>query len=341
MRLLSKKIITIAALVLPLMAWAQPKEYPDSIRVELPEQESFIIFELRRYVDNKKIITDFPARLSRLLDHIEKSIPSGQQQTPHTVEVIYEDRKDDKGEFLMRIVPPKQPETSVTVVSDAIVQLIPPGWNVTIQDKLAMIHLYVPDIERLRQLSVLNLDPVISHLDTDPDIFHHKRMGTISRVILSEGTVNSTLDSHRNPGDMLGLHAGAGVGLLQEKWYPEFNFSTALYFSNRFKPFHQRFMFNYDLKLFSGINERGDHFLAPATFLSFSYGLNFAKEKPRWTALGIGYLVHNKSDIFKGKTLRLFLETDIGSQKLNIVPELFLTDDFRKSMFGIKLNYRF
>ena len=140
---------------------------------------------------------------------------------------------------------------------------------------------------------------------------------------------------------MLGLHAGAGVGLLQEKWYPEFNFSTALYFSNRFKPYHHRFMFNYDLKLFSGARENGDHYLAPATFLSFSYGINFAKDNPRWTALGVGYLVHNKTDLFQGKTLRIFLETDIGSQKLNIVPELFLTDDFKKPMFGLKLNYRF
>lgn len=341
MRLLSKKIKTTLLLLVPMLSFAQPKQYPDSIRVELPQQESFIVFELRRYTEDKKIITDFPSRLSRMLGHIERSIPSAEQQKPQTVEVTYESEKDRAHEFLIRISPTQQPETRVSIASDAIVQLIPPGWNITVKDKLATIHIYAPDIERLRQLSVVNLGPIVSHLDTDPDTFHHKREGTISRLILSDGKVTSATTSHRLPGDMLGLHAGAGVGLLQEKWYPEFNFSTALYFSSRFNPFRHRFMFTYDLKLFSQTNEFGDHSLAPATFLSFSYGINFAKEKPRWTALGVGYLAHNRSDIFKGKTLRIFLETDIGSQKLNIVPELFLTDDFKKPMFGVKLNYRF
>lgn len=341
MSLLSKMLKATFVFLIPVMSLAQPKQYPDSIRVEMPEQESFIVFELRRYVDDKKIITDFPARLSRLVEHLEKSIPSSQQQLPQTVEVTYESDTNHKNEFSIRIVPKNQPETQITVAGNAIVQLIPPGWDITFREKQAVIHLYAPDIERLRQLSIVNLEPVVTHLDTDPKIFHHKRMGTISRVILSNGAITPAMSNHRNPGDMLGLHAGAGVGLLQEKWYPEFNFSTALYFSNRFKPYHQRFMFNYDLKLFSGVNEDGDHYLAPATFLSFSYGMNFAKEKPRWTALGIGYLVHNKTDLFQGKTLRIFLETDIGSQKLNIVPELFLTDDFKKPMFGVKLNYRF
>jgi hypothetical protein len=52
-------------------------------------------------------------------------------------------------------------------------------------------------------------------------------------------------------------------------------------------------------------------------------------------------MVHNKSDIFSGKTMKVFLESDIGSDKLNLIPELYLTDDFKKSVFGIKLNYKF
>lgn len=52
-------------------------------------------------------------------------------------------------------------------------------------------------------------------------------------------------------------------------------------------------------------------------------------------------MIHNRSDMFTEKTLKIFLESDIGSEKLNIVPELFLTDDLKKSVFGIKLNYKF
>lgn len=49
----------------------------------------------------------------------------------------------------------------------------------------------------------------------------------------------------------------------------------------------------------------------------------------------------NRSDLFRGKTLKLFLETDIGSSKLIIVPELFLTDDYKEAIMGVKLGYRF
>lgn len=64
-------------------------------------------------------------------------------------------------------------------------------------------------------------------------------------------------------------------------------------------------------------------------------------DRPRWTGIGIGFLVHNRSDLFTGKTLKLFIESDIGSPKLNVIPELYLTDDYKQAIFGLKLNYKF
>jgi hypothetical protein len=52
-------------------------------------------------------------------------------------------------------------------------------------------------------------------------------------------------------------------------------------------------------------------------------------------------MVYNRSDVFTGKTLKIFFESDIGSPKLNILPELYLTNDLKHSVFGLKLNYKF
>jgi hypothetical protein len=116
---------------------------------------------------------------------------------------------------------------------------------------------------------------------------------------------------------------------------------VSFYLANRYKENHQRISAHYDLKLFTGQSSEGDYFSQPASFLSVSYALNFRKDRPRWTGLGVGFLVHNRADIFKVNTMKLFLETDIGSPKLNIIPELYLTDDFKEAIFGIKLNYKF
>jgi hypothetical protein len=75
--------------------------------------------------------------------------------------------------------------------------------------------------------------------------------------------------------------------------------------------------------------------------LSVSYSRNFAKERPRWTGIGVGYLIQSKGDLYTGKTMKFFFESDIGSPKINLVPEFYLTNDFKTFAFGVKLKYEF
>jgi hypothetical protein len=98
---------------------------------------------------------------------------------------------------------------------------------------------------------------------------------------------------------------------------------------------------HYELKLFTGQSPEGAYRSWPASFVSASYALNFRKDRPRWGGVGAGLMVHNRSDFFTGKTLKLFMESDIGSSKLNIIPELYLTNGYKQALFGLKLNYKF
>jgi hypothetical protein len=194
----------------------------------------------------------------------------------------------------------------------------------------------------LQAISQIKFEPVLAYLETQDDFRNKKRMGVYTRVVMQDEKIAPAGEPGRRlPADMLGLHAGAGVGVVGDRIFPEFNFLAALYFANRFQKNRQRIAAGYELKLFAGRNEDNSFRSMPASFITLSYGINFRSGRPRWTAVGAGWLVHNKSDLFTGKTLKFFLESDIGSDKLNIVPELYLTEGYKKSIFGVKLNYRF
>lgn len=332
--------ITAVLCLFSVVLAAQPKPLPDSIRLEFPEHQSLITFELREYAGNKDVIRGFPHQLNNLLNHIKSSLTASDRSKPHHVVAHYLEDKDG-GKYTISIRPVSNLETKVTVDEQAILELLPPGWEIAVKMKDAHIHVYAPAFERLEELVGLNLESVIVKLNNDPEALRQKRFGIISRIIMKDGMVQANNTTHRLSGDMLGLHAGAGVGLLRDKFYPEFNFALSVYRANRYKEYFQRISAHYELKLFTGRSPEGAYRSWPANFVSVSYALNFREDRPRWTGVGAGFLVHDRSDLFTGKTIKLFLESDIGSSKLNIMPELYLTDDYNKTLYGIKLNYKF
>jgi hypothetical protein len=330
------------ALIVPLLTFGQAKQYPDSIRVEMPDQGAIAIFELRVYEKDKEVIRTFPTRLTNILNHIKRSIPENQLRASHSVTVKLTKDHHDKDQSQITIARKKDEVTKVRIEENMVVELLPPGWEVSIVAERSIVHLYAPEFGELEAISRLNFEPVISHLGTQELFAKPARMGVFARVVMqNEKITPAGTPSTRSRPDMLGLHAGAGAGLAGDRFYPEFNFITALYLANRFTRNRQRIAAGYELKVFSGRTEENAFSVMPASFVTLSYGINFRSDRPRWTALGFGYMVHNRSDIFSGKTLKMYLESDIGSDKLNIVPELFLTDDFKKSVLGIKLNYKF
>ena len=337
------KLITGITLLLCLFAGsiiAQPKPLPDSIRLEFPEYESLITFELRQYEKDKALLRNFPLQLRQMLDHIQTSLTASDKSKPHQVNVVSDDNGREK-KYTISLSEPDQASTQITVSGNSIVELLPPGWVITMTMKDANIHVYAPSIEQLSALSQVDLEPVIAHLDNDPELKREKRFGLIARIIVSQGNIRTAKTGHRLPGDMIALQGGAGVGLLRERLYPELNVTTSLYLANRYKENHQKLSAHYELKFFTSRSAEGTYLSRPASFLSFSYALNFRPGRPRWTGIGAGWLIHNRSDMFTGKTLKLFLESDIGSSKLNLIPELYLTNDYKKAIFGLKLNYKF
>lgn len=329
------------ALLTPVLAHPQARQYPDSIRVELPDQGAITIFELRVYAKDIDIIRTFPQRLREVASHIRNSIPENQWAYPHAVAAAPDKSNDEREPSRITITRLKEDVTRLRVEKNTLLELLPPGWKITIRTERSVTHLYAPDLKAIEAISQIDFEPVIKHLETVDEFVGTKRMGVFTRVILQNEQVTPAHTGHRLPADMLGLHPGAGVGIAGDHIYPEFNAAIAIYLANRFSDNRQRLAAGYELKLFPGRSDENGYYSKPASFGTLSYGVNFNSKRPRWTVLGVGYMLHNRSDLFTGKTLKVFLESDIGSNKLNLVPELYLTDDFKKSVFGMKLNYKF
>lgn len=331
-----------AVLLIPRIIFAQAKQFPDSIRIELPQQGAIVIFELRSYSKDKEAIRTFPSKLSEISRHIEGSTPESQRAEAHTVNVVSDKTDDSQQTSRITITRKEETVTRLRVQETTVLELLPPGWEVTIHASRSVAHVYAPDFAALEAIGKINFEPVLAYLETQDEFRSEKRMGVYARVVMQDEKITPAGEPRRRlPADMLGLHAGAGVGIAGDRIFPEFNFLTALYLANRFQNNRQRIAVGYELKLFAGRNEDNSFRSMPSSFVTLSYAINFKAGRPRWTGLGAGLLVHNKSDLFTGKTLKLFLESDIGSDKLNIVPELYLTDGYKKSVFGLKLNYKF
>jgi hypothetical protein len=351
----SKNLLILFAFLVSTGALAQQhpyKPYPDSIRIEFADQKAIAVFELQNFRRDKNVIKDFPLTLAGLLEHIRKSIPEQELNDPHTITVVYHhDGKNDRAvdnssaprEVMEEIIIQKTeaPVTEVTIKNNAIVQLLTPGTVVTIKSKLFLITLYAQDFVSLNALTSENLEPVISTIEANDEFKYQGRKGLCVRMVYQNHAIAFNKIEHQFAGDLLGFHPGAGVGIFRDNIYPEFNASIAVYLANRFNKISQRIELTYELKFFTGKTIEGGFQTQTNSFLNLSYARNFARERPRWTAIGVGYLLHANGTLYTGKTMKFFLASDIGNSKLNLVPEFYLTDDFKKFAFGLKLNYKF
>jgi len=333
-----------------LYANAQMKNFPDSIRIEFPDHQSIVTLELRDVHEQKEVLTQFPSLLQSLSHELTNVLAAEELGIPKNVRVDFE-----KLSFLRFIlkeitlaaepklvtISPSTVETIFRARNDTIRELLPPGWTFTFKSDVFMITMYAHTFQDLVSLSQTDFQHIIASLDKNEATQNTSRRGLTVRLISSGGAVQFEKVERRLPTDMLGLHAGAAVGLYNGNWYPELNFATALYFSSRLRESNQRIMLAYELKFFPATDAEGNIATSNNTFLNLSYSRNFARQTPRWTGLGVGYLVNSKGSIYAGRTMKFFLETDIGSQKLNIVPEFYLTNDLKDFSFGLKLNYRF
>jgi hypothetical protein len=311
-------------------------EFPDSLRVELPDQKAIILFELKNIKENPQDVENFSDRVKKIQNYLTTSIADF--SIPHQV-VITENEQLKQS---ITITQPAQQTTRLRIEDNEIQELLPPGWEIVWNSPASIIHLYIHDLNQLEYVSRVNFVTMASKLKTEAEQSFVGRKRMVAHTIIKNNETVFRDVKFQMPSDFLGIHFGIGFGNLQNKFYPELNVSVVVYRGNHFNQMRQKFGIDLQSQFFTTTNNDG-RLSNDNTFLSLSYGRNFSKanQRQRWTTLGAGLLIKQNGDIYQGNTAKFYFQTDIGNSKLNLVPELYLTDNFKKGLIGIKLNYIF
>jgi hypothetical protein len=363
--LITALLILMAGLSTTLKAQSRIRSFPDSIRIEFPDHHAIVTFEMKYFVRDQDVVKKFPETFKTLLAQIRKGLPEPVADLPpQRIDVRFYKSKDflivnspgghtfhpAEEKFSIAMEEIKPAKTLLTVKENTVTELLPPGWEILIIAKDYKVTLYGESFQSFELLAAERFDAAVLKITDDPSLKKLGKNSIISRIIVKNHVVENSTIGFIFPGDFIGLQPAAGVGVFYGMVYPELSFKTALYFSDRFGSIRKRIELTYDLR-FNVRDYNGTIHTGTNSFLSLSYSLNFQSglERPRWTGIGIGYLLNppkngtldNIEQYYLGRTLKFFLEGDIGSSNLNLVPELYLTDDFKKFQLGMKLAYRF
>jgi hypothetical protein len=302
-------------------------EFPDSLRVELPDQRAIISFEIKNVKENTQDIESFSDRIEKIQNYITHVLI----------------KENERLEQEITITQTEQQKTQLKIKNNEIQELLPPGWEIVWLTPQSIIHLYIHNINEIASVSEIDFAGMASKLKAEAQQSFVGRKRMIAQSIIKNNETVFRDVKFQMPSDFLGLHFGTGFGYLQNKFYPELNLSVAIYRGNHFNQIRQKIGVDLQSLFFTSTNSDGKLSSDINTFLSLSYGRNFsrANQRQRWTTLGAGFLVKQNGDMFQGNTAKFYFQTDIGSSKLNLVPELYLTDNFKKALLGIKLNYVF
>jgi len=313
--------------------------FPDSIRVEFPEQEALVVFELKNFQANNSFIENFPATLLELNTYLEKSLPTTlSANVSIVVNATY--RKDNQKEVTIE---EKKSQTKLLIKEKEILQLLPPGIEIYLNTDIAKVYIYVPERSKLQELSSKNFTQIVSNIRDASKNWYIGRKSFKARLIIQNNAISYSNILHTEPHDLIYATGSAAVGVLRDKLYPELTGAIGLSFSDRFNRRNRKIEFTYSSMFLLDKKPEGGYNNSISSFLGVSYRKNFNTKGDRemWGGIGASILVHETENFFQGKTAKLFILSDLGSTRLNIVPEFYLTNDFKKFQFGLKLNYAF
>lgn len=307
-------------------------QYPDSIRLEYADENAIVLFQVRDIREDMSVINDFPRLIERLDGFVQKAL--NDLSKPRDVHVTTQ----ANGELKIEI---KQNEsvTQIRTKDDAIQELLPPGWKIHIINAGASISIYVQNWDDLMGISEGSIREVVQYLRNKMNNTHVGRKRILSRIIWSGEKIAYEQTNLQMPIDMLAINLHGAFGNYRSSFFPELSLSAMVNRYDRFNRPNVQWGLVYENKFFSTSDENGWR-AQTKSFLSLAFNSNLYKlEDPFWIGAGAGLLLNKPGPYFQGKTMKFFLTT--GSKKFTLIPELYLTNDFKTATLGAKLSYTF
>ena len=136
--------------------------------------------------------------------------------------------------------------------------------------------------------------------------------------------------------DMIGLTAGAGAGLIKNKWVADLSAEIFLSFNRKgilkYNPYiSTNLLFDFDSGNKMNING----------FLNVGHRWNMEKGtgSPDWFGVEVGYLVHKEGDMFGENTFKLGLNWSLfKGRSVYVSPQLYFTDNFNTVYPAVRIG---
>ena len=238
---------------------------PDSIRVEFPEQNALVIFEVKRFQNDFQFIENFSATLKDLIAYVQKASPSTiRESAPRRIDIKIKPEIEKliltsaagnffkpEGEKIEITISDIPPQTNLRIRHNTIEQLLPPGWEMSITTKDVNVTIYAETFEGLENLAQQNFAQVVSSLQSDPKMNAVGKKSIQSRLIIKQGKVDQRVINYIYPGDLIFITGHAGIGLLHDKFYPELTASMGFYFKDHFNRRNHRLELIYNNMFFT------------------------------------------------------------------------------------------
>lgn len=351
---LIRLILVVLTFGISTAAISQPvfKQYPDSIRVEFPDLQAIVVFELRDYPHADTLVRYFPRALNGVLDNIRRSTNDPEKSQPMKVEVsttpegmkeVGLSSKPFGEKQLITITPITTPKTSLTILKDkGIVELLPPGWEVYMRSKEYQIKVYASTFQKLDSISTQDFSKIADGITQDAGMKTIGRKNIEAHMVVRDNQPQQKTVNYVFPGDHIYMGFQGGIGIVNGTLYPELSLRVGLSFKDRYRRHNFR-TFVTASRLFFVQSETSGFKAVDNSFLSFSIEKNFNRKsaQPSWSGIGVGFLIRKDSPYFQGNTAKLFITHSIPNSRFTLAPEFYLTDDFKKFTFGMTLRYAF
>lgn len=351
------KIVTtmlVIAITPRLFAQSTFKPFPDSIRIEAPQLHARIVIEAKNFPQDPRPFQQLGQQIQTLLKTVEQGLTSsaktqrGKKITVHLPSpqqrIVSKDGdnvslKEPSRQYIS--VENKTEQTTFTVIDSTLMEMITPGWEMEILSERYRISVFAFTWDELNQLTQLNFQSLISSIMKHNGMDALGKKSVQARLIVENDQITLHEQSYTYPGDQIFLNGQVAAGIYRSTLFPELTANLGLQFKDRFGKHRYRVFANYSSMFFTARTETGFN-TSVNGFLSVGYGRNFSSgAEPSWIQLGAGLLVHRDGNYFEGKTGKFFFSSDLGNPRINLVPEFYFTNDFKKFQPAIKLVYLF
>ena len=227
-------------------------------------------------------------------------------------------------------------------------KVAPDSIRLLVTDSYAAVLIadYLEDLQQLKALSLEDLlkTTLAQEKDAPSGRSLHSRFVINRTYAATDGHISVLREGPRAVTyDQLSLQGHGGLGLIRDKWVPDWGLDLGI------KMFNKRNLPTYHFGLsatahflFEQMPDRS-YDMSVNTFVDGYWRRNLSSQAaaPFWLGISAGYLVRRSGDFFDRNTFRASLQLGSERKNIQVLPEFYFSDNLRTAYPGIRFRFGF